>query len=909
MNCDHLMDLHHRKLGEAWSIADACNRDVEEYCNAMVLYRKRLKQHADESEAHKHALETYRHGCAMAELSRGRKVGADAVDSMVRTVVPMARVNIGVVHVVRETRVMVPGTGRLVTFERRPVEGAGRVRRSRLACVADLIAAGIPRRNEYLFAYKIAYNARLDLEDPVGMATSMNEAMSAGALRAAGIVGHGDWRILPPQQCEEVLACAATLPCMSVVAVESFDPEAAIDSLVPYHRLQAEALERFGWALRKGAEQAIDRHRLPMPLNLPVVPALPVPHPGEPPIAPRALPGSLAYWSLPWESIYRLQGLEMQVPGRGEILLGYCFGRDEQSLTPVRVMRQQLHSHMHLTGATRAGKTTILAAIIVQLIRGSDDNGSWRDAPGGPPPILIVDPKGDLGLFHTARIEAQKRGQRFHAFTATASLRSDHIDIFGTIRQITTNPDEIAGILARALDLFHGPGYGKSHFGRDNANLIATTTEKLGQAVRECQDGGATGLSFESIIEKLKKMAGRGGSGANEAVNALEPLARMERLRPRAGIAAEDAIDLWRMVEERQVVYVYADQFGGIRNLDVMRLVLFLLNAVCQKRKEQARDRRVYAVVDEFKDVLSTNLGTVISTAAGNGLSLLMANQSVAQLRSGDIDVAAELSSNVNVRIFLTADSAEDIEDIQRLSGESPQWLANIGVTASTMSGTGSGTSTTWGRAESQSIGVTRGYSRMWSEFQSSSVSRSAGGSSSGSSEGSSTGSGVSIARKHESGSSDSVGGGREKSLQASESEASTMAFTEAPRPTININEILATASRQLACFLWVRHDINGTDCLGGRLIAMQAIRCLERDEYQARDRTPWPRCETEPQKQLANTPQQAGAAGGPPKVPGQPANAVAAGIPDDREAQLARLKFLFESYYQAPVTKKDKKQ
>jgi len=352
---------------------------------------------------------------------------------------------------------------------------------------------------------------------------------------------------------------------------------------------------------------------------------------------------------------------------------------------------------------------------------------------------------------------------------------------------------------------------------------------------------------------------------------------------------------------------VYADQFGGTRNLDVMRIVIFLMNAVCQKRKECAKDRRVYAVIDEFKDVLSTNLGTVISTAAGNGLSLLMANQSVAQLRSGDIDVAAELSSNVNLRIFLTADSAEDIEDIQRLSGESPQWFANIGLSSSTGNTIGSSTSSTWGRSESRSSGVTNSFTKMWSEFQARSVSKTGLETTIGSSEGSSEGHGEGVSRKSESGTAESAGGSDSKSRQDSASDGSSLSFTETPRPTVNINEILATASRQLACFLWVRHDIEGRDSLGGRLIAVQALRCLDAEEYRARDRTPWPRCEGDAQEEVPSTQRQPLAAGAPPKVPQAPANAAAAGMPDDRAAQIARLKFLFETEYQIPVSKKDK--
>jgi hypothetical protein len=430
---DDLMELHQRKQAEASRIAAAANQDLVDYANAVVLYRQLLTEHATESEKHRRAMAEHKAQCMGVEAFKICDFGSTSADAIAQMVAPMARVTVMVEHAVRETRVMLPGTCRLVTFEERPVDGRGRTGRSRWARVADRIAAWIPRRNEFLFAYRLSCRVRIQVVSPHDLADSLNQLLSLSALRSAGISGKPDWRILPKPQCDAILVDAASGSVRHTITVESADPDALVENLVPIRQLQGQALAQFALELRQGAEQALGRHRLPVPLELSHTPYLPLPHPGHAPKAPRALPGSLGYWSLPWEAIYRLEGLDVQVPGRGEILLGYSYSKEEQALVPMRIPRQHLHSHVHLTGATRSGKTTMLAAVIVQLIRGSDEAVSRKDEVGEPPPILIVDPKGDLGLYHTAKIEAQKRGQRFHAFVATASLHSGHIDIFGTI--------------------------------------------------------------------------------------------------------------------------------------------------------------------------------------------------------------------------------------------------------------------------------------------------------------------------------------------------------------------------------------------------------------------------------------------------------------------------------------------
>jgi hypothetical protein len=280
-----------------------------------------------------------------------------------------------------------------------------------------------------------------------------------------------------------------------------------------------------------------------------------------------------------------------------------------------------------------------------------------------------------------------------------------------------------------------------------------------------------------------------------------------------------------------------------------------------------------------------------------------LANQSVSQLRSGDINVAAELASNVSVRLFLTADSEEDIADIQRLSGEAPQWAASIGVSTSRLDGVGRSSSTNWSHADSTSRGVSFGFSEMWSDFHTSSSSSSGGvttfGGSSGRSEGHGTQDSVQLGK----GASDSKGGDESKSQQESDTDGTTLSFTEAPRPAVHLNEVLDTSSRQLACFLWVRHDLKDRDGFRGRLIPMQALRCLDEEEFRARDSTPWQRDHAERQQVGASKDAPLHAvANGPPENPTPPVTSAANGPPDDQWEHIDRLKALFESELPPPI-------
>jgi hypothetical protein len=121
------------------------------------------------------------------------------------------------------------------------------------------------------------------------------------------------------------------------------------------------------------------------------------------------------------------------------------FGEAHPHGYPVLLDSNLLVEHTHCLGASGCGKTSrTLMPMTIQLIRRGDG------------PVIILDMKGDMGLFHTARIEAERAGRRFKWFTNSAN-RSTYV-FNPWDRDILTRMtiQEILGLITQSLNLYHG---------------------------------------------------------------------------------------------------------------------------------------------------------------------------------------------------------------------------------------------------------------------------------------------------------------------------------------------------------------------------------------------------------------------------------------------------------------------
>jgi hypothetical protein len=105
---------------------------------------------------------------------------------------------------------------------------------------------------------------------------------------------------------------------------------------------------------------------------------------------------------------------------------------------PVLIHLKLLFEHFHILGGTGIGKTTLgLMTNLIQLIRRKDG------------PVVIVDCKGDMALFNTARLEAERAGRKFKWFT---NRQGHSTYVFVSNALITAQKRALGRATARAVD-------------------------------------------------------------------------------------------------------------------------------------------------------------------------------------------------------------------------------------------------------------------------------------------------------------------------------------------------------------------------------------------------------------------------------------------------------------------------
>ena len=160
-------------------------------------------------------------------------------------------------------------------------------------------------------------------------------------------------------------------------------------------------------------------------------------------------------------------------------------------------------------GGTGTGKTALgLIPLTTQLIRRNDG------------PVMVLDLKGDMGLFNTARIEAEDTGRKFKWFTNKPD-RSTYV--FNPWRQAYLEKlaiPEILGLFLLSLNLHHGDDYGRSYFSLGSRTLLQDCIKRcleLEQATRRRQrrrpQAPESFVELEAKIRDLSKSSEEYRSG------------------------------------------------------------------------------------------------------------------------------------------------------------------------------------------------------------------------------------------------------------------------------------------------------------------------------------------------------------------------------------------------------------
>ena len=354
---------------------------------------------------------------------------------------------------------------------------------------------------------------------------------------------------------------------------------------------------------------------------------------------------------------------------------------------PLFLHEKILAEHCYIVGPSGAGKSSLgIMPLLIQLMRGAK---TVSDKLPDPYPVVVLDLKGDAALFHTVRIEAETRGQRFQFFTTEKHSPTHRFNPFRGFDRGSRSIAQLCQLILDALNLNHGKGYGRSYYTERSRNVLARTLKRN----RNIQ-------SFDELHAELRETVARADirtkGDAFELLSVIEMLTEYRQLvsDPDETISDTDGIIFMpNVLKNRQVAYFWLPAaLESISIGEIAKLVLFNLRVAAQdwKRANPHDPRNVVLVVDELQRVAGENLQGILQDARSFGIHAILANQSLTDLKSQTgFDLAPTIMTNTRVKFFFTSPSEREcfvyvergkgFTDARQFPDKGNPWLKDLG--------------------------------------------------------------------------------------------------------------------------------------------------------------------------------------------------------------------------------------
>lgn len=368
------------------------------------------------------------------------------------------------------------------------------------------------------------------------------------------------------------------------------------------------------------------------------------------------------------------RGLPKTLSGTEGLTLGENVHRGVSR--PVVIPTPERLKHMHVVGVSGVGKSTLLLAIALQDI----------EAGRG---VAVIDPHGDLVDDLLGRIPASRMDDvivldptdaiapvGFNVLQARSEvekilLSSDLTALFK--RFSTTWGDKMHAVLANAVQVFlERPGGG--------------TLQDLRRFLmdKEYRDEVLSTVEDEPTVDFWKKEYPRiPGHPEGPILTRLDAFLRPKLLR--AVVAEADSkLDVRHVMDSGKVLLVrLAKGEIGEENAALLgSLLVSKFHQVALSRQETKREERrpFYLIIDEFHEVVTPTMASILTGARKYGLGLVLAHQELRQLKEKTPEVASAVLANAATRVCFRV-GEEDAEELARgFASFTPGHLLNLGV-------------------------------------------------------------------------------------------------------------------------------------------------------------------------------------------------------------------------------------
>lgn len=351
---------------------------------------------------------------------------------------------------------------------------------------------------------------------------------------------------------------------------------------------------------------------------------------------------------------------------RDLLLVGFSLHGDY----PILLERGILSEHGHITGDSGSGKSSLgIAPLIAQLIGRPDTS------------VVVLDLKGDRALFEAARCSvrdanqdrSKKRRIRFRWFTNAAQLSTFAFNPFLQKHMQRVTLQQKASILLQSLGLEYGEGYGRSYFSAIHRNILTKvlqddpTISSFRRLQAYFDRDLRTRLRDMNIDRKVYQ-------DASHLFTIIDSLASFDALNITPESRVDPAvlrqhIDMAQVVTQPSVAYFYLT--SALEEQSVREIAKLALHSILTAAVERGPSKhKVYLFVDEFQQVVSADLEIVLRQARSVGISMILANHTIADLRKETVDLIPTVQTNTRFKQVFAASDLEQQSRLVQASGE-----------------------------------------------------------------------------------------------------------------------------------------------------------------------------------------------------------------------------------------------
>ncbi len=346
---------------------------------------------------------------------------------------------------------------------------------------------------------------------------------------------------------------------------------------------------------------------------------------------------------------------------RNSLWLGFV----ECDRSPILYPVKSLFRHVWLVGKTGSGKTAYLMFLIDQLIDRGDLSVIYLDLKAMSFEVLA-------GMQNSAARISQRLGTTIPVkhFTLDHGQATFLLDIFPQQWWTRLPSPQRTGVVLSALSLAYSRAYGESFYTDSAYDLVHFVLQRHPD-VRSWAD---LQVRMEEAIRyakpwELSEEVKRDGGHAALVVKRLAALPAINNYGAHSSSVAQNAIDFSAAFQSPQHAYFALSAIqNGLVAGEVGRLAIAaLLNTACAMKQ---RSHGVVLIIDEFQELVTSQLGLLLAQARGLGIGVILANQTTSQLVTKDCDLRPIVEGNTSLQAWFQITDDVGREQMKRLGGQ-----------------------------------------------------------------------------------------------------------------------------------------------------------------------------------------------------------------------------------------------